>query len=552
VATNSKRFSDQIVMVTGAAGVLGASMSHALAKEGATVVVTGHKEKPGFELAKAIGGDAIFVNLDVTDEVSWLTALDVTEKERGPLSVLINNAAYLAVGGVQTVPLAQWRTVIETNLTGTFLGIRAAAPSMRKAGGGPIVNISSIAGLHGTPGLAANGASKWGIRSLTRTAAYELARDNIRVNSVHPGIIDTPLAYDPKTGMELVPVDDFAIPRMALVDEIAAYVFVRRVRRRGVLHRVRIRRRWRLWARSHRSTPVAEKGTLRAHRKQNFKTQENDMDTTILITGTSSGLGRATAKLFHAKGWNVIATMRSPDQETELTKLDHTLVTRLDVQDSQSIQSAVEAGLAKFGRIGALVNNAGYGAYGPLEATPLEKMRRQFDVNVLGLLATIRAVLPHFRANKGGTIVNVSSIGGRIAFPLGTLYHGTKFAVEGLSESLHYELSALGIHVKIIEPGMIKTDFGGRSFDFNNDPELTGYQPLVQKLMDTFGPMMESASAPEKIAEVVYTAVTDGTDRLRYEAGPDASQVLSHRKSADDATFIAGIRAQFGLNPIRG
>ena len=220
----SRRFSGQVVLVTGAIGGLGASMAHAFANEGATVVVTGRKEKQGLELALAIGGQALFVKLDVTDETSWRNAIEATEKQRGPLSVLINNAAYLAVGGVESVPLAQWRAVIETNLTGAFLGIRAAAPSMRKAGGGSIVNISSIAGLHGTPGLAAYGASKWGIRSLTRTAAYELARDRIRVNSVHPGIIDTPLAYDPRTGAELVPVDKFAIPRMASVDEIAAYV----------------------------------------------------------------------------------------------------------------------------------------------------------------------------------------------------------------------------------------------------------------------------------------------------------------------------------------
>lgn len=224
MATNANRFSGQTVMITGAAGGLGAAMAQAFAKEGATVVVTGRKEKAGLDLAKAIGGGAFFVNLDVTDEASWRNAVETTEKQRGPLSVLINNAAYLAVGGVETVPLAEWRTVIDTNLTGAFLGIRAAAPSMRKVGGGSIVNISSIAGLHGTPGLAAYGASKWGIRSLTRTAAYELARDGIRINSVHPGIIDTPLAYDPETGLELVPVDDFAIPRMATVEEIAAYV----------------------------------------------------------------------------------------------------------------------------------------------------------------------------------------------------------------------------------------------------------------------------------------------------------------------------------------
>lgn len=220
----SKRFSDRIVMVTGAAGGLGTSMAHAFAKEGATVVVTGRKETQGLELVKAVGADAIFVRLDVTDEASWRDAIEATEKQRGPVSVLINNAAYLAVGGVEAVSLADWRAVIETNLTGAFLGIRAAAPSMRKVGGGSIVNISSIAGLHGTPGLAAYGASKWGLRNLTRTAAYELARDRIRVNSVHPGIIDTPLAYDPATGAELVPVDRFAIPRMASVSEIAAYV----------------------------------------------------------------------------------------------------------------------------------------------------------------------------------------------------------------------------------------------------------------------------------------------------------------------------------------
>lgn len=271
------------------------------------------------------------------------------------------------------------------------------------------------------------------------------------------------------------------------------------------------------------------------------------MNKTVLITGTSTGLGRATAKLFHAKGWNVVATMRSPEHEAELTQLERTLVTRLDVQDTPSIASAVESALAKFGRIDALVNNAGYGAYGPLEATPLEKIRRQFDVNVLGLLATTRAILPHFRANRSGTIVNVSSVGGRLAFPLGTLYHGTKFAVEGLSESLHYELGELGVRVKLVEPGMIKTDFGGRSLDFSNDTTLSEYQPLVQKLLDVFGPMMANGSAPERIAEVIYTATADETNQLRYEAGADAMQMLADRHASGEVHFMAGMRAQFGL-----
>lgn len=134
-----------------------------------------------------------------------------------------------------------------------------------------------------------------------------------------------------------------------------------------------------------------------------------------------------------------------------------------------------------------------------------------------------------------------------MAFPLGTLYHGTKFAVEGLSESVYYELGALGIRVKIVEPGGMTTDFGGRSLDFSNDTELKEYQPLVQKVLDVLGPMMANGSAPERIAEVIYSATTDGTDRLRYEAGADAVQMLVVRRSTDDAGFLAGMRARFGL-----
>jgi NADP-dependent 3-hydroxy acid dehydrogenase YdfG len=271
------------------------------------------------------------------------------------------------------------------------------------------------------------------------------------------------------------------------------------------------------------------------------------MAKTILITGASSGIGRSTAKFFQAKGWNVIATMRSPEKETELTALDDVLVTRLDVLDHDSIDASVKQGIEKFGQIDVLLNNAGYGAYGPLEAFPMEKIRRQFDTNVIGLLVTTRAVLPHFRANKEGVIINISSMGGKVTFPLGTLYHGTKFAVEGLSEAMSFEMDAIGVKVKIIEPGMIKTDFGGRSLDFTNDESMAEYQEIIGKLMAAMEPLATLGSEPELVAEVIYQAATDGTDQLRYVAGPDAEQIIANRKAADDATFLKGIRAQFGL-----
>ncbi len=271
------------------------------------------------------------------------------------------------------------------------------------------------------------------------------------------------------------------------------------------------------------------------------------MNKTILITGASSGIGRAAARRFQAGGWNVVATMRSPERERELNTLERVLVTRLDVLDLSSIDAAVTEARARFGRIDVLLNNAGYGAYGPLEATPVEKIRRQFDVNVIGVLATTKALLPHFRKQRSGTIINISSIGGKMTFPLGSLYHGTKFAVEGLSESLHFELLPLGVRVKIVEPGMVKTDFAGRSFEFNNDPDLSEYQPLVQGLLSALGPMAENASPPELIAETIFGAATDDADRMRYEAGPDAEHLLASRRSADDSTFIGGMRSQFGL-----
>ena len=273
------------------------------------------------------------------------------------------------------------------------------------------------------------------------------------------------------------------------------------------------------------------------------------MAQTILITGASSGIGKATAKLFQEKGWNVIATMRSPEKEEELTQLDNVLVTRLDVTDETSIAQAVATGIEKFGKIDVLLNNAGYGAYGPLEAFPMENIRRQFETNVIGLIATTKAVLPHMRDNGVGIIVNISSIGGQMAFPLGALYHGTKFAVEGISESMHFELEAAGIKTKLIEPGMIATDFGGRSFDFTNDESMTEYQPVVQALFGFWGENVQ-ASEPIVVAEVIWDAVTDGTDTLRYRAGADAVELLDNRKALDDATFIGGLKAQLGLDKL--
>lgn len=246
------------------------------------------------------------------------------------------------------------------------------------------------------------------------------------------------------------------------------------------------------------------------------------MNKVILITGSSSGIGKETAKYFQSKGWKVIATMRTPEKETELTQLENVFVTELDVLKLDTIEKAVNEGIARFGKIDVLVNNAGYGAYGPLESFSREKILRQFNTNVIGLMDVTKAVLPHFRKNKDGIIINISSMGGKMTFPLGSLYHGTKFAVEGISESLRYEVEQFGGKVKIVEPGAIATDFAGRSFDFNNDENMPEYQSMVQKILTVFPTMVKNASPASVVSKVIYEAATDGKSKLRYIAGSDA------------------------------
>jgi len=201
------------------------------------------------------------------------------------------------------------------------------------------------------------------------------------------------------------------------------------------------------------------------------------MAKTVFITGASSGFGREASNLFQQHGWNVIATMRSPEKEIKLDKLEHVLVTKLDVQDSKSIENAIKAGVERFANIDILINSAGYGLMRVFESATSEQIKNLFEVNVFGLMEVTRQVLPYLRTNGSGTIINISSIGGVVAMPFGSLYISSKFAVEGLSESIAHELSSLNILVKIIEPGSIDTNFRNDLEMIKNDKEV--YDPIM-------------------------------------------------------------------------
>jgi NAD(P)-dependent dehydrogenase (short-subunit alcohol dehydrogenase family) len=265
------------------------------------------------------------------------------------------------------------------------------------------------------------------------------------------------------------------------------------------------------------------------------------MPKTILITGSSSGIGKATAELFVKKKWNVVATMRSPEKEQNLAGGDKLILIKMDVTDEISVKEAVEKAIAHFGKIDVIVNNAGYGLLGPFEAATKEQIERQFATNVFGVMNVTRAILPHFRKNKKGTIVNVTSMGGRVTFPFYSIYHGTKWAIEGFTESLQYELQDLGIRVKLIEPGVIKTDFYGRSRDMISSKDLTAYDHYMSKVIPKMQKEGDNAPKPEIVAKVIHQAATDTSGRLRYQANSEAILIL--RRILPEDLYCQIIRA---------
>jgi NAD(P)-dependent dehydrogenase (short-subunit alcohol dehydrogenase family) len=252
---------------------------------------------------------------------------------------------------------------------------------------------------------------------------------------------------------------------------------------------------------------------------------------TIFITGASSGLGKAAAKLFASKGWKVIATMRKPEDEKELNLIDNISLLPLDVTNLDQIKDAMQKATAS-GNVDVVFNNAGYGLMGPLESTSDESLVRQLNTNILGVIRVTQAFIPHFREKKSGLFISTTSIGGLITFPFSSVYHASKWAVEGWSESMSFELKKIGVGIKTVSPGGIKTDFLNRSADISSHPD---YKEWMDRM---FAGINEEHFTPaDQIAEVVYEAATDGKEKLRYVAGEDAKALYAQRLELGDEAF---------------
>ena len=259
------------------------------------------------------------------------------------------------------------------------------------------------------------------------------------------------------------------------------------------------------------------------------------MSKVVLITGASAGIGRAAALHFYERGWRVAATMRTPSQADWAPADEQRFATvALDVTSEESVHSAVQEVMQRWGGLDVLINNAGYGLVGPFEATSPEQVRRQFETNVLGLMSVTRAVLPHFRQKRDGVIINVSSVGGRVTFPLYSCYHGTKWAVEGFSESLQFELKPFNVRVKLVEPGAIKTEFYDRSQDRVEAPD---YQPDYDRAMARMQQAGAKTPGPDVVSRTLWQAATDNSWKLRYSA--NSADLLWLRRLIPEDLFRA-------------
>jgi NAD(P)-dependent dehydrogenase (short-subunit alcohol dehydrogenase family) len=269
--------------------------------------------------------------------------------------------------------------------------------------------------------------------------------------------------------------------------------------------------------------------------------KEKNVERTIVITGSSSGIGRATALHFAARGWRVVATMRDVSR-SPFGNVPGISVVALDVTRPDSIAAAVKAVAGIAPRVDVLLNNAGYALRGVLEGYTREQIETQLRTNVIGLIDVIRAFLPGMRAQGAGTIVNIASMGGRIGFPIYTLYATTKFAVEGFTEALMYELAPLGIKVRLIEPGVIRTDFYSRSMDKVDESSPPEYSGFLSRALDRQKTLSNGGSSPETAARAIYRAATSRGSRLRFSIGSDARLVLVLRSVLPFRLFRAVFR----------
>jgi len=566
---------EQVVLITGASRGFGGEAARRIAARGNHVVATmRNPERDGPAIVAGHEDRVTAAQLDVTDVEAVERVAAETLARFGRIDVLINNAGYGLYGPIEEVSEAQvWRQ-FDTNVLGQWRMAKAVLPSMRARGAGKIVNVSSLAGRVAGAWLGMYAAAKHGVEGMSEALRFEVGHTGVQVCVLEPGMY----VSDWQTGSL-----DVAAPqlegRSAYQETVEAALanFRARAKTRPASGSVGVAMadmveleqplpmRWpvgedsthliesRLNATEAEWEALRRAGTLRTWRRpgeQGGVERQWGGENVVLITGASRGFGAAAARECAARGSLVAATMRDPDRDGEAVREgfeDGVVTFPLDVTDAASIEAAVEAVRERFGRIDVLVNNAGYGLYGPLEDLGEDECRRQLDANLLGPWRLQQAVLPVMREQGWGKVVNVSSLSGQVPRALRGMYAASKHAVEAMSEALADEVAPFGVQVTILQPGQYRSDWQTRGLDVCETVRAgrSAYQPGVERKLAEF----QGVAATRPGSDAVGMAIADAVQLqqrlpVRWPLGEDALRLIPARRATPDDVWERDRRAE--------
>lgn len=572
----------QVVLVTGASRGFGAAAARLIASRGHTVVATmRNPERDGPVVVAGLEDRIHLDRLDVTEPDEVTAVVERVLAEHGGIDVLINNAGYGLYGPAELGSEEQLWRQLDTNTFGPWRLIKAVLPSMRARRAGKIVNVTSLSGRVVSPLLGHYAATKFALEALGEGLRFEVGALGVQVCNVEPGMYasDWQTAnLDVTDGVAGSDYEQIVAERLAAFRSLAAtrpgsssvaaaladivdlaqplplrwpvgYEATRDI----ALRATRSDEEWDALRRS---------GALGDWRRPLHPTPpppaEHDWSSgnVVLITGASHGFGAAAAAELARRGNTVVATMRNPERDGPAVVAaapDRIEAVRLDVTEPDEVAAVVARTIERHGRIDAVVNNAGYGLWGPVEALREDELRRQFDTNLLGQWRLVRAVAPHLRAQRSGKIVNVSSLSGRVPSPMLAPYAASKHAVEAFTEALREELAAWGVTATALEPGMYASDWQTSNLDVCAEVRdgSSPYTAAAQRALGGFRRIAATRPGSDAVAAAIADIVQlQQPPPLRWPVGEDCVRMLRDRARMTDDEWEQHMRAQgWGLRP---
>jgi NAD(P)-dependent dehydrogenase (short-subunit alcohol dehydrogenase family) len=572
----------QVVLITGASRGFGAAAARKIASRGHVVIATmrdpsrdGPAVRAGFEdLIEA-------VRLDVTDAAEVEQVVAAALERHGHVDVVVNNAGYGVYGPAECGSEAQLWSQLDTNTFGPLRVIRAVLPSMRARRRGKIVNVTSLSGRIVSPLLAHYAATKHALEALTEGLRFEVGALGIQVCNLEPGMF----ASDWQTGnLDIAegatdgPYAELVATRLGAFRELAATRPGSASVAAALADIVELQQplplRWPVGNDAVHQIPirstVSDEEWAQLCRTGTFGPWRAPLhpsapapaphawsgENVVLVTGGSRGFGAAAARELASRGNQIVATMRDPDRDAKAVVEgyeDSIHPVRLDVNDSAATAACVAETIRRFGRLDALVNNAGYGLFGAQEDLSDDETRRQFDTNLVGQWRMVRAAAPQLRQQGYGKIVNVSSLSGRVPSPLLSCYAATKHAVEAMSEGLAAELAAWGVQVTILEPGMYASDWQTTNLDVCESVRTgaSAYGRATERAIAGFRALAATRPGSDAVAAAIADIVQlQQPLPLRWPVGEDCLRMIADRRRSSDDEWEARMRAAgWGFRP---